>query len=110
VIDSHSRDDAGLCTPSGKAVVLQIDSADQLVKYIKDMRRSISNLNLQFEMIPCVINKSNITQINETYVTELRRPSVEPEHSRPSTEQRRPSVEPEHSRPSTEQCRPSVDP
>jgi hypothetical protein len=113
-IDSHSRDDAGLCTPSGKAVVLQINSAGQLIKYIKDMCRSISNLNLQFEMIPCVINKSNTTQIYETYVTEQRRPSVEPDESHPSTEseQRRPSVEPDESHPSTEsgQRRPSVEP
>ena len=114
VMDSHSRDDSGLCVPSGKAVVLQLNSAGQLVKYIKDMCRSISERNVQFEMIPCVINQLNTEQINETNEPERRRPSVEPEECRPSVEpeQHRPSVEPAQRRPSveSEQRRLSVEP
>ena len=35
VLDSHSRDDKGLSNPTRKAVVLELNSTEQLVKYIR---------------------------------------------------------------------------
>lgn len=58
-MDYHSRDDKGLCSPSGKAVVLQFTSTRQLAKYIKDMSSSISTDNLQFKMVPIIISEAN---------------------------------------------------
>lgn len=37
VMDSHSRYDKGLSSSLDKAVVLQFNSVEQLVKYIKNM-------------------------------------------------------------------------
>ena len=56
VFDSHSRDDQGRCSPSGKAIVLRIASLALFVEYVKDMSQSISSsLNLPFEITPVLI-------------------------------------------------------
>ena len=51
VFDSHSRDDQGRCSPSGKAIVLQINSMVQLVKYVKDMSQSISSTSNKIKTV-----------------------------------------------------------
>ncbi|CAG2254819.1 unnamed protein product [Mytilus edulis] len=60
VMDSHSRDDKGLSSPLGKAVVLQFNSVEQLVKYIKDMCHSLSNTDMQYELTPIIIRKTSV--------------------------------------------------
>lgn len=60
VMDSHSRDDKGLSSPLGKAVVLQFNSVEQLVKYIKDMCHSVSNTDMQYELTPIIIRKTSV--------------------------------------------------
>ena len=68
VFDSHSRDDQGRCSPSGKAIVLQINSMVQLVKYVKDMSQSISSTsNEPFEITPVLIKSSTITSRNDNF-------------------------------------------
>ncbi|CAC5418271.1 unnamed protein product [Mytilus coruscus] len=55
-IDSHSRNDMGLCVPSGKAVVLSFASCSSLISYIKDLNKSITDrvAESQFEITPFI--------------------------------------------------------
>ena len=51
VCDSHSRNDIGLCSPDGKAVVLQISSLNHLHTYVEDLASSLStDPNIPFEV------------------------------------------------------------
>ncbi|CAC5391566.1 unnamed protein product [Mytilus coruscus] len=59
-MDSHNRDDKGLSLPLGKAVVLQFNPFEQLVKYIKDICHSLSNTDMQYELTPIVIRKASV--------------------------------------------------
>lgn len=57
VMDSHSRDNEGKCSPDhGKAVVIEIPNIPSLVKHIKDMSLSLSSSDIQFEITPVSFN------------------------------------------------------
>ncbi|WAR05157.1 hypothetical protein MAR_020526 [Mya arenaria] len=56
VLESHSRDDAGMCKPEGRAVVLQFFKINDLFKYVKDLAGSISaDANMPFEVTATLI-------------------------------------------------------
>ena len=58
VFDSHSRNDIGLCSPDGKAVVLQISSLHQLQTYVEDLASSLStDPNIPFEVTAVTITE-----------------------------------------------------
>lgn len=49
--DSHSRDDNGLCSPDGKAVVLKLPTISEVSKYVDELAGSISaDINVPFEI------------------------------------------------------------
>jgi len=49
--DSHSRDETGMCTPDGKAVVIQLSSLNAVLLYIKELASSISSdVHVPFEI------------------------------------------------------------
>ena len=49
-MDSHSRDNKGMCCPDGKAVVLKIANTENFIIYVREMAQSLSTSNLQFEI------------------------------------------------------------
>lgn len=66
-IDSHSRNDMGLCVPSGKAVVLTFSSCSSLISHIKDLNKSITDrfAESQFEITPLISSKLRVVDSDE---------------------------------------------
>ena len=50
VMDSHSRDNKGMCCPDGKAVVLKLANTENFIIYVREMAQSLSTSNFQFEI------------------------------------------------------------
>ena len=56
--DSHCRDDRGMCSTSGKAVLMEVSSMSGLVTYVMDLAKSLfRNLDsVPFELQPAIIS------------------------------------------------------
>lgn len=66
--DSHSRSSAGMCTPSGKAVILKLQSMSDLEHFICDLARSLFHEDyseVPFELVPigCMTPSCDVTII-----------------------------------------------
>ena len=66
--DSHSRSTAGLPTPNGKSLVLEIDSIAEVVSFIHEVAKSlfgVSYLNIPFELVPFTVSQHSPLEANE---------------------------------------------
>lgn len=57
VIDSHSRNDQGLSSAEGKAIVLTVPSYNELNKYVKSMAGSLFERDVPFEVTPLIYSR-----------------------------------------------------
>lgn len=58
VMDSHSRDDRGMCCPNGKSVVMKFEHISNFIKYVREMAQSLSSNDVQFEITGLSLHNS----------------------------------------------------
>ncbi|PIK33653.1 hypothetical protein BSL78_29539 [Apostichopus japonicus] len=58
--DSHSRNSSGESSPSGRAVIMKIESLEAAVSYTKDLAKSLNQTTACFEITPTGISRSLI--------------------------------------------------
>ena len=69
-MDSHSRDNKGMCCPDGKAVVLKKANTENFITYmymyVRETAQSLSTSNLQFEITGVSFKESRMSTTSKS--------------------------------------------
>ena len=66
VMDSHSRDNKGMCCADGKAVVLKKANTEIFITYVRETAQSLSTSNLQFEITGVSFKESRMSTTSKS--------------------------------------------
>ena len=62
-MDSHSRDDNGLSSADGKAVLLKVPSSTELIRNVIDMTNSVIETDVPFEVTPLIFSNVEVENV-----------------------------------------------